>query len=234
MFLRYGQSRDVQILYSLFSDLPSSGPKILGVDSKYHVGDQITASCIYPLSFPAAVLSWYINSDSADPGFVSNQSEMVIHQDSLFFSKMKAQLESFINQRSEADRSIEPNEYFHVYSSSIYQHLEASFTTPSDKRNKFNRNRHQKRNQVPYSVLKLNFTVKPKHLAYTEGSLSLKCTAEVLDIYWRSSEVETQVTSLPGTWSMPAFSNSVPANMNINHLSLVNLLGLLISFFYLI
>jgi hypothetical protein len=158
---------------------------------------------------------------------------MIIHQDSPFFSKMKSQLESFINQRSEADLSDEPNKYSHLDTSSVHQHSEASRITHSDKRIRFNKNRHQKRNQVPYSVLKLNFTIKAKHLANTEGCLNLKCTAEVLDLYWRSSEVESRVTTVPNTWSLPAFSHTLPANMPINYLSLVNLMALLIVAFFL-
>ena len=194
-------------MYSLFSDLPSSGPKILGVYSKYQVGDQITVSCISPLSFPPAVLRWYINSDSADPSFVSNQLEMTIHQDKPIFSTMNmiSELESFMNLKSENDPSVEPHEYFQ--SSSLNHLSEESLNTPSVTRKRLNKIPHHKRKPAPYSVLKLNFTVKPKHLAHTAGGLSLKCTAEVLDIYWRSSEVET--------WSLPAFSHSVSANMDI-------------------
>ena len=206
--------------------MPSSGPKILGVDSKYHVGDQITASCISPLSFPLAVLRWYINSDSADPSYISNQSQMDIHPNSAIFSDMniKPQFAGFMNKRSEADRPIEPNEFFHVY-----QHSEAPFYAPfyapSDKIEEL----------TTYSVLKLNFTVKHKHLAHTEGGLSLKCTAEVLDHYWRSSEVDTQVVSLPITWSLPTFSHSVPVSIEIRSFSLANITILMIfSSFYII
>ena len=136
---------------------------------------------------------------------------MDIHPNSAIFSDMniKPQFAGFMNKRSEADRSIEPNEFFHLDTFSVYQHSEAPFYAPSDKIEELNKNHRKTKNQTPYSVLKLNFTVKHKHLAHTEGGLSLKCTAEVLDLYWRSSELETQVSSLPGTWSMPSFSNSV-------------------------
>ena len=214
------------LFYSLFSDLPSSGPKILGVDSKYHVGDQIIASCFSPLSFPLAVLRWYINSDSADPSFISNQSRMDIHPNSAIFSamNMKPQFAGFMNQRSEADRSIEPNEFFHVY-----QHSEAPFYAPSDKIEELNKNHHKKKNPTPYSVLKLNFTVKHKHLAHTEGGLSLKCTAEVQDLYWCSSEVDTNVASPPITWSLLAFVNSIAVNTDIRSLLEPNMISLLIA-----
>ena len=113
---------------------------------------------------------------------------------------MISKLVSFMNQKSDVYPSNEPHEYFNSDTSSLNHVSEASLNTQNSSRKKIN---------SKLSVLKLNFTVKRKHLKMTEGGLSLKCTAEVLDLYWRSSEVETQVTSLPGTWSMPSFSNSV-------------------------
>ena len=157
---------------------------------------------------------------------------MDIHPNSAIFSamNMKPQFAGFMNQRSEADRSIEPNEFFHVY-----QHSEAPFYAPSDKIEELNKNHHKKKNPTPYSVLKLNFTVKHKHLAHTEGGLSLKCTAEVLDLYWRSSEVDTQVASLPITWSLPTFSHSVPVSIEIRSFSLANIrLLMIVSSLYII
>ena len=56
-----------------YLDLPSIGPKIYGVASKYSVGDQMTADCMLPVSHPAAVLTWYINSDTADITYISHQ-----------------------------------------------------------------------------------------------------------------------------------------------------------------
>jgi hypothetical protein len=210
-----------------FSDLPSSGPKIKGVDSKYHLGDQITASCISPVSFPPAVLSWYINSDSADPSFISNQSQMTFHSDSPILSdvNMKYQLESLMKQRSEADRSIEPSKYFHTDTSIVYEHLQDFINTPNDMRN----NHHQKKNPAR----QLNFTVKPKQLVMPGGGLSLKCTAEVLDLYWRSSEVETQVITRPNTWSLTAFSHAVATNINIRSFLLLNIRSILLFLYFL-
>jgi hypothetical protein len=163
------------------------------------------------------VLSWYINSDSADPSFVSNQTEMAIHQVYQIYSNMDmiSKLVSFVNIKSEVDPIIEPKS-----DTSLQMHVsEASLNTHSDTRKKFN---------SKLSVLKLNFTVKPKHLAHTAGGLSLKCTAEVLDLYWRSSEVTSQVKSLPGTWSLPAFSNSVLAKMDMKSLFLMIFKAILI------
>ena len=48
---------------------------------RYSIGDQITATCISPSSFPPVVLRWYINSDSADASFLSDQSEERLHTD---------------------------------------------------------------------------------------------------------------------------------------------------------
>ena len=53
--------------------MPHTGPKILGVKSKYSLGDQMTADCLLPESSPRAELTWYINSDTADMGHSSSQ-----------------------------------------------------------------------------------------------------------------------------------------------------------------
>ena len=109
----------------------------------------MTAVCAIPLSKPEATLSWYINSDSADPKYVSNQSE-----NSEFCAK----------------------------------------------------------ETVPYSVLQLEFTLTQKHLVLPRGGFSLKCTAEVLDLYWKSTEVATQVASPPTSWLQHAFVSSLVAS----------------------
>ena len=43
---------------------------------RYSVGDTVTASCLSPASVPASSLTWYINSDTADPGTVAGPREM--------------------------------------------------------------------------------------------------------------------------------------------------------------
>ena len=53
--------------------MPHTGPKIYGVSSKYSLGDQVTADCLLPVSSPAAELTWYINSDTADMASINNQ-----------------------------------------------------------------------------------------------------------------------------------------------------------------
>ena len=150
--------------------MPSSGPTILGVNSKYSVGDSITASCVSPLSYPPTVLSWYINNDSADHSFVSNQSEITTHHGS-----------QTLKNRDKKQYYLSPTD------TSLYQHF--------------------REDPVTYSVKKLNFIVNENHL--TDGELSLKCTAEILDLYWRSNEVATQVSSsVPYSWYAPSFSYS--------------------------
>ena len=163
---------------SLFSDLPSSGPTILGVNSKYSVGDSITASCVSPLSYPPTVLSWYINNDSADNSFVSNQSEITTHHGS-----------QILKNRDKKQYYLSPTD------TSLYQHY--------------------REDPVTYSVKKLNFIVNENHL--TDGELNLKCTAEILDLYWRSNEVATQVSSsVPYSWYAPSFSYSGSDNLCVS------------------
>ena len=158
--------------------MPSSGPTILGVNSKYSVGDSITASCVSPLSYPPTVLSWYINNDSADHSFVSNQSEITTHHGS-----------QILKNRDKKQYFLSPTD------TSLYQHY--------------------REDPVTYSVKKLNFIVNENHL--TDGELNLKCTAEILDLYWRSNEVATQVSSsVPYSWYAPSFSYSGSDNLCVS------------------
>ena len=62
-----------------------------------------------------------------------------------------------------------------------------------------------------FVALSLNFTLRPEHVRAEDRVLSLKCTAEVLELYWRTSEVVVTVSSPPGprNWlagTGPAFS----------------------------
>ena len=58
-----------------------------------------------------------------------------------------------------------------------------------------------------FTELKLNFTVSTKHLRARDGQLGLKCSASVLDLYWRSGEVTTQVVAR-SRWYPGQFSSS--------------------------
>ena len=64
---------DANDINIFFPDLPHVGPKISGVESKYNVGDMLTADCMLPVSHPPADLTWYINTDTADQAYISDQ-----------------------------------------------------------------------------------------------------------------------------------------------------------------
>ena len=49
---------------------------------------------------------------------------------------------------------------------------------------------HQRSDHNLYSVVKLRFPIREKHFRTGDRQLSLKCTASVIDLYWRSTEVK--------------------------------------------
>ena len=55
-------------------DLPEIAPSILGLSASYEVGDILTAICVSPVTFPASVLTWYINHNTADTTLTTNQT----------------------------------------------------------------------------------------------------------------------------------------------------------------
>ena len=62
------------------------------LDFRYSVGDTIQAACLSPVSFPPAVLTWYVNSDTADTGHINSSGltvtevcEPFFHVSSAFF-----------------------------------------------------------------------------------------------------------------------------------------------------
>ena len=180
----------------------------------------MTASCISPLSFPPALLSWYINSDSADPSFVSNQSEMAIQLDNHEWIEtiLKSKIGGQFNSKSDEDLSSEVIDYFNQ-KLSLFDEPPVALYTLSSKKNLILKNKLNKK-PAQYSILKLKFIVKNKHLKGTDGGVSLKCTAEVLDLYWRSSEVSVHVSSVPH-WSLPAFSYSATVTLAESYLLLL-------------
>ena len=112
-----------------------------------------------PQSHPPAILTWYVNSDTADSSHTSRQYSVT--------------------------RNIDP-------------HLPGNESSAHHTMGKF-------------VAVSLNFTVKEKHVRQAEGVqgvLSLKCTAEVLDLYWRTSEVSVTVARTPELWFSPALSFS--------------------------
>jgi len=112
----------------LVVDLPDSGPKITGVKSKYHPGDEVDASCSSTYSQPAPTIKWWINDNAAGTDKIRTVDE--------------------------------------------------GYTT------------------------QLRFKIKTKDLV--NDSLRLKCTVELLNLYWKSSEVEAQMSRSPG-YSMQVF-----------------------------
>ena len=55
----------INLFYLLYfiTDLPDKKPRITGVNSKYNIGDFITATCTSWQSHPPANLSWFINGE---------------------------------------------------------------------------------------------------------------------------------------------------------------------------
>ena len=158
-----------------FPDLPQSGPEILGVSKRYSIGDQIKATCISPPSFPPVVLRWYINNDSADVSFVSEQSEERLHTDSQSDKPVQA---SQVLVQSDVSNS----ESYYNYKLIIDDQLKRVQNTPT-----------LSKSADLFNVLKLNFTVSMKHLR--NGQLKLKCSASVLELYWRSCAGEQKMVS---------------------------------------
>ena len=155
-----------QFLLCLVADLPKSRPRILGVESSYHVGDKVTATCVSPRSYPPSVLTWYINNNSADTNYVSSQSEGLFH----------------FNNQSESRTELA------IYAEHILRlrpFLQKDVTTLPEI--------HQRRDPALYSVVKLRFPIREKHLVSGNRYLSVKCTASITGLYWRSNEVNTWI-----------------------------------------
>ena len=74
------------------------------------------------------------------------------------------------------------------------------------------------RKMTKFAAVSLNFTIRSKHVSVADNVLSLKCTAEVLELYWRTSEVSVTVSPSPSTWfsaHSPTFSSSSSSSMTI-------------------
>ncbi len=67
---RSAQFSESSLSLSPFSDLPKSGPDILGGHPRYNIGDRVNVTCASRNSLPAADLSWYINGEKADQQFL--------------------------------------------------------------------------------------------------------------------------------------------------------------------
>jgi hypothetical protein len=175
IYMRWGK-----LTLAFIPDLPKTGPKILGVKSSYHVGDRVTATCISPKSYPPSVLTWYINSDSADPKYVSSQSEALFH---------------FTNQ---SDKRIRPNN-FEEHVLRLKSRVKTNRQVNSINGQKFPRVHHHLRSDPNlYSVVKLRFPIKENHLVTEDRELSLKCAVSVTDLYWRSVELNMLISRRHG------------------------------------
>ena len=59
--------------------------------------------------------------------------------------------------------------------------------------------------------LTLNFTIEEQHLNQQDNLISLKCSAEILDLFWRTSEVSVTVRPASRNWyfqNISVFSSS--------------------------
>ena len=139
----------------------------------------IRADCMSPHSVPAANLTWYINSDTADTSHTSAQYTLT--------------------------RNIDP-------------HIAGNQTSGRQTMGQF-------------VAVSLNFTITENHMkevAGSDGGLSLKCTAEVLELYWRTSEVSVVVSRSPRVWYSPALSTSSSSHTS-NLLAWLSASALMIS-----
>ena len=160
------------------------------MESSYHVGDQVTATCISPKSYPPSVLTWYINRDSADPNYASSQSEGLFH-----FT-------------SQSENRTEPGN-FEDHVLRLRPRLKTSSEVGAINGQRFHEiHHHQRADPNLYSVVKLRFPIREKHLGTEDRLLSLKCTASVTDLYWRSTEVKTLIRPLHA-WRFPSSNIAV-------------------------
>ena len=91
------------------------------------------------------------------------------------------------------------------------------------------------RKMMKFVAVSLNFTIRMKHVRIADNVLSLKCTAEVWELYWRTSEVSVTVSPSPSTWfsaHAPTFSSSTSSLLTSfsNLPSSVTLVLVLLSF----
>ena len=84
---------------------------------------------------------------------------------------------------------------------------------------------HHRSDPNLFSVVKLRFPIRENYLGTEDRQLSLKCTASVPDLYWRSTEVKMLIRPLHG-WTF-ATSNK-PADKHFHLLFLKFVLILVI------
>ena len=66
---------------------------------------------------------------------------------------------------------------------------------------------HHRADPNLYSVVKLRFPIKETHLGKGDLQLSLKCTASITDLYWRSTEVRMIIRPQHG-WMFTAMNSA--------------------------
>ena len=84
------------------------------------------------------------------------------------------------------------------------------------------------RTATRYVAVTLNFTIREKHLRLEDNVMSLKCTAEVMDLYWRTSEVSVAVTLTPRNWYAP----HIPVFSTSSLMSSSKILSILVTLFF--
>ena len=155
------------------------------------------ATCVSPRSYPPSVLTWYINDNSADANYVSSQSEGLFH----------------FNNQSEKRTKL-ANYAEHILRLRPYLQNEAGKKDVS-----MLPEIHQRQDPALYSVVKLRFPILEKHLSTGNRYLSVKCTASIPALYWRSTEVKTWIRPVTA-WRFPGNSGTV-VMIRIPHYCLV-------------
>ncbi|XP_055939069.1 cell adhesion molecule 1-like isoform X2 [Argiope bruennichi] len=88
--------RDMKVMV-----LPTEGPKIMGGQTQYNVGDMVAVNCTSAKSKPAATLRWFINDNAVGPEYETEYST-TLHEDGLESSSLSlrfvAKDKHFVNQ----------------------------------------------------------------------------------------------------------------------------------------
>ena len=111
--------------------------------------------------------SWYINCDTADPKYVGEQREQVLNLNELKKPRVSSRLSTDLFWR--LLDSVQP------VNNDLYSHKKSQFQTESPQ---------------TYSVRNIQFKVEEKYLQNEVGTLRLKCTASINNVYWRSTEIK--------------------------------------------
>ncbi|CAL1280667.1 unnamed protein product [Larinioides sclopetarius] len=95
-FQSVSAERDMKVMV-----LPTEGPKIMGGQIQYNVGDTVAVNCTSAKSKPAATLRWFINDNPVGPEYETEYST-ILHEDGLESSSLSlrfvARDKHFVNQ----------------------------------------------------------------------------------------------------------------------------------------